>query len=286
MAIEKYAFDSGLAGRHLLVFGAIHGDEVCGPAAIRNVIADIESGALTIITGRVTFVPVANKKAFENRTRLIEADLNRVFQKTAAPDSHEAALANELCALADTADFLLDLHSSTAPGPINAFIDYPTKENTAFVQALGAEYEIFDWPAAYEAKGAELLSHTTERYMHEIGKSGTTFECGQHADPAAVPVGERTIRRALAHLGIVEPIDELLPQATRVIMQEVVLCENNDDVLLAPWKHLQKIPAGTCIARRQSGEEICVTVPSIIIFPYAAAEKGDEWFYLGTEKSA
>lgn len=284
MAIETYTFDSGKSGKKLLVFGSIHGDEVCGPSGIRAVLEDFKSGALIASSGSVTFVPICNAEAYSKGERCLDADLNRVFVKTEHPDTKEARLANELCTLVDEADVLLDLHSSSALGPVNAFIDYPTQENSAFVAALGAEFEILGWPNVYADSKTVLPSHTTEQYAHEAGKIGTTFECGQHQDPTSVHIAKRTILRALTYLHIIETELEPLPAAVRVTMTSVVVCEDDADALLGEWKHLQKVPEGTCIARRASGEEICVEVPSIVVFPFKNAVKGDEWFYLGQER--
>jgi predicted deacylase len=285
VAIETVNFDSKQSGTKLLVFGGIHGDEVCGPSGIRAVIADFESGILKAVSGSVTFVPVCNAEAYAKGERCLEADLNRVFENTDQQETKEAMLANELCRLVDQTDVLLDLHSSSALGPVNAFIDYPTPENKAFVASLGAEFEILGWPNVYANSETVLPSRTTEQYAHEAGKIGTTFECGQHQDPASVEIAKRTIVRALAYLRIIDSVNEPLSKATRVTMTKVYVCEDNADTLLGPWKHLEKIPAGTCIARRASGEEISVDVPSIIVFPFKNAVKGDEWFYLGVEES-
>ena len=285
MAIETFSFDSGKTGKKLLVFGAIHGDEVCGPLGIRTIIKEFESSSLQAVTGSVTFVPICNAEAYTKNERCLEADLNRVFTKTDRPETKEAVLANELCRLVDETDVLLDLHSSSALGPVNAFIDYPTPDNNAFVASLGAEFEILGWPNVYANSETVLPSHTTEQYAHDVGKIGTTFECGQHQDPASVEIAKRTVMRALKYLKIIDGKDEPIPKATRVTMTKVYLCEDDADTLLSEWKHLEKIPPGTRIARRASGEEISVEVPSIIVFPFKNAVKGDEWFYLGVEES-
>ena len=66
---------TGLAqGPRLLVLGAVHGNETCGPTAISRVIADCQAGRISIARGEVTFVPVANPRAYRQRTR--EGDRN------------------------------------------------------------------------------------------------------------------------------------------------------------------------------------------------------------------
>ena len=45
-------------GPKIIVMGAVHGNETCGPNAILRAIADCRSGRLPIRRGQVTFVPV------------------------------------------------------------------------------------------------------------------------------------------------------------------------------------------------------------------------------------
>ncbi len=282
MGIESRHFDSGVPGKRLLVFGAIHGDEVCGPAGIRRIVDELTSRTLVLRSGSVTLVPVANPDAYERGERQIEADLNRVFKKTDNPDSYEARLANELIQLADQSDVLLDLHSSSAPGPVNAFLDYPSADMEAFMLSLQPGTIIYDWPKVYEQR-PDLASFTTERYMHDRGASATTFECGQHQDATAPDVAYTTIRRALAHLGITngDSLSKEGSKTRKVWMREVVTFDQEGDAFLGSWKHLEHIPKGTAIAKRADGTVIEAGEGCVIIFPYPKAEPGDEWFYLG-----
>lgn len=156
--IEELTFSTETSGPALLVFGAIHGDETCGPAAIRKVQSEIESGAIQLLKGSLHLVPVCNPRASEEGKRYTEDNLNRIFRKTSTPVTYEAELANELCAYVDQADVLLDIHSSHAPSPVNLFIDYPTPENEALAAALGAEFAIYDWPKVYEQSSVSLDS--------------------------------------------------------------------------------------------------------------------------------
>src|SRR3982751_4691278 len=68
----------GLApGPRLLVTGAVHGNETCGTRAITQLLEEIDSGALSIERGTVTFVPVTNPLAYSLKQRMGERNLNR-----------------------------------------------------------------------------------------------------------------------------------------------------------------------------------------------------------------
>lgn len=287
MAIERFSFDSHAPGTNLLVFGAIHGDEHCGPVAIERIIQRIQNGKLQVTRGSVTFVPVCNPEAYSAKKRVLKENLNRVFRKTEHPESTEAELANELCPLVDACDALLDIHSSFVPAPSNVFVDYPTPENMNFAKSLSPDFIIFDWPLVYKNTPHAFDSWTTDRYAHEAGKIGILAECGKHDDPQALILAEQYILRTLSHFKLVDidqdgRISEARPCS--IYMTEIFKRESADDRFTKPWYHLEPVASGTTIAVRASGEKISVTQDSYIIFPKEYALPEGEWFYLGMEK--
>lgn len=284
--ISHYTFPGLTEGKTLIVLGAIHGDEVCGPTAIRRIMHEIDDGSIVLKSGALRCVPVSNPRAYEGGVRFAEDNLNRIFKKTAEATTYEAVLANELCELVDQADVLLDIHSSHAPAPTNLFVDYPTTENEALAAALGAEYTIYDWPKVYRESSVELDSWTTDRYAYEAGKTGILIEAGQHSDPRAETVAYEAILRTLVHVDMIEAHAELTPvqKATSVYMTDVFVKEHAGDAFTKSWSHLERLPKGTVVATRNSGEVIKMQEDGVIIFPKTYAEVGGEWFYLGVLK--
>lgn len=283
-SVESFLFEGPQQGLGLLVFGAIHGDELCGPVAIERVMENIRSGEIPLLQGSVRFVPVCNPIAYSEKKRVLKENLNRIFRKTETPKSEEAKLANELCPLVDACDVLLDIHSSFVPAPSNVFVDYPTPENLAFAKALSSEFLIFDWPKVYENNPFAFDSYTTDRYAHEAGKVGLLAECGMHDDPIAIERAERYILRTLAHFGLIEqnePTD--LSPSRSVYMTEIFRRESKDDLFAKEWHHLEAVPAGTKLATRATGEAIVAERDCFIIFPKEYALPGGEWFYVAVE---
>ena len=108
---------AGLApGPRLIVTGAVHGNETAGTRGIERVLGEIEAGAIEIVRGSVTFVPVCNPLAYAHGRRMGDRNLNRRLQPTATPQDNEDRIANVLCRWLAAHDVLLDLHSFRSPG--------------------------------------------------------------------------------------------------------------------------------------------------------------------------
>lgn len=277
-------FKTSISGFKLLIFGAIHGNEICGPCAMSRVIADLESGTLKLQRGGVTFVPVCNPRAYSEKVRYVEENLNRVFRPSSIPETYEQKIANDLCPLIDRYDILLDIHSTTAAGPPTVFIDFPTPENRAFAGALGASYALVGWPELYSRDGWGITSYDTLRYAHGVDKITALIECGQHDDPDACNFAESVIHRALAHFNLIEEEFLAVRDRKEIIMTKIFLKQHYGDHLLKPWRHLESIPTGSVIAQRQLGEKIIAQDGNIMIMPNDTAKVGEEWFYLGVLK--
>ena len=274
-----------LGGPKLIVLGAVHGNESCGPKAIELICEGIESGEKSIRRGAVTFVPISNPQAFEKEIRFVEEDLNRVFRKLKDPITYEGKIANALCALVDEADVLLDIHSTSAPGPTSVFIDFPTDANRALAGAVGAEYALLNWPELYDSNEF-FESFDTTRYAFDAGKDGIIVETGQHAEPEAAIRAYLMIMRLMRHLGIIEEAEaeERLPELRSIQMIRLERKDSDNDELTRQWQHLEKVQKDTSIARRADGVEIVAEVDCVMLLPKHHARAGQEWFYLGIEK--
>jgi uncharacterized protein len=98
-------------GPVVLVSGALHGDEINGTGAIRQLIQD---DTLRLTCGSVIFVPVMNVLAFDRHSRYLpdRRDLNRCF-----PGSENGSLAGRIAynlfqELVGRADYGVDLHTA------------------------------------------------------------------------------------------------------------------------------------------------------------------------------
>ena len=77
MTVKTVFYHSLAPGKTLAVMGGVHGNEVCGPAAITRLLSDLDSGVIVLQRGTLQVIPVANPRAYAQKTRFVERNLNR-----------------------------------------------------------------------------------------------------------------------------------------------------------------------------------------------------------------
>lgn len=278
--IETCRFEATQPGPALLFFGAIHGNEICGPQAIRCIIKEIQSGKVILQKGSATFVPVANPLAYVRRVRYVKENLNRRFRITKNPRSTEARFANILCRLVERCDVLLDLHSITANGKPFIYLDFPTANNRAFARALGPELAVLGWPELYKKLGSKHRSYETTTYAAGQGKDCLLIECGQHDDPASVTVATNAILNALRHYEIIKGKPERR-RFCRMKMTAGFFRHHKKDRFARNWKHLDHVKKGESLILNANGTTIKAPYDACIVMPKHNARTGEDWLYLG-----
>ena len=302
---QSIACDGQADGPHLIVLGAVHGNETCGTQAIRRIVGEIEAGALDIAAGRVTFVPVTNPLAYARHQRMGDRNLNRNLTPTATPGEFEDRIANWLCPLLERHDALLDLHSfHTAGAPFvmlgpedNAGALEPfarAEAETALAVRLGVHRFVDGWLDTYAAGVARRVAAgvstreadarygigTTE-YMRAHGGIALTLECGQHDDPAAPEVAYCAIRNALAHLGLSGEVPPApVEQREALRLYQVVDRLHAGDAFSRNWASFDPVRAGELIGTRRDGTQVAADCDGYVVFPNPGALAGQEWFYL------
>ena len=295
-------------GPRVIIMGATHGNEICGTEAIKRVMAEIDSGALQIVAGSVTFVPVVNPLAYAKNERNGDRNLNRNLFPKEDPQDFEDQVANWLCPLLARHDVLLDLHSFNAAhgepfvmvGPVNNDgelepFQHAEKER-ALARRLGVRRFVTGWMAAYgggvkrrtRGNAAELETvlrygvGTTE-YMRTTGGYALTLECGQHVDPRAPEVAYRAIMNTLAHLKLIDaPDPEPVPFDEMEALQMVVVHDKIDaaDQFSRAWASFDPVIEGEQIGVRADGTPVLAEFSGRILFPDAKAGANSEWYYM------
>lgn len=300
-AVETVGFTGLQPGPKLLVTGAVHGNEICGPQAIARVIEDCRSGRLAITRGHVTFVPVVNAKAWRQGTREGDRNLNRNLRERAIPSNNEDLVGNVLCGLLRAHDVLLDIHSfrssgepfvfvgpSNNDGPIEPFrLAEPERD---LARRLGPRLAMFGWLPTYASAAAARHGDPAEgigttEYLRSCGGYGVTLECGQHTDPQAPGVAYGAILRALSHLQLTdaEPPSITVERAVEIV--DVVLCHSAGDCLVREWRTGDPVKAGETIAMRENGSPLVAPADGFVIFPHANARPMEEMYYFGVARS-
>lgn len=313
-------FKSDQAGPRLIVLGAVHGNELCGPRAIERVLAELESQKLNLRRGSVSFVPITNQKAYEQRRREGDRNLNRNLGPSEHPQDFEDRIANALCPLLGEHDVLLDLHSFQSPGEPFAMIGPANNHGTLQPFALSAQEEalavrlgpkrlVEGWLETYaegvaarvkraeqsddpQTARARLLNTDprygvgTTEYMRSVGGMAITLECGQHDDPAGPEVGYRAIINTLAHLGMIDA-PPVAPRADIELLRLIHVTDrlNAGDSFVKPWASFDPVTAGEPIGHRHDGTVVTAQGDGFIVFPNTKAMPGNEWFYFARRSS-
>ena len=281
--IEKFVFDSGVKGVNLLVLGAVHGNEVAGPNALKQIIKEIENKKINILKGSLTLVPICNVEANKRDVRQIDENLNRVMKVHENPTTYEQKLANEICPLIENCDILLDLHSTHCIGdePF-AFCDYPDDNNLKLIDGLDVGFVLKGWPQIYDAQG-DIEDYSTERAAKNYKKSATTLECGYHKEEGAKDVAYDAIVNTMKAFGLID--GEVLQKKEKIsiLMKEYVV-KKKSGRLTKNYKHLDVISKGEKIAQYDDGEELFAVDDGYILLPNLEAEIGAEWYYWGVKE--
>jgi len=306
MQFKSIQYSGQQAGTRLIITGAVHGNETCGTQAILRVMQELDSGALLVRRGAVTFVPVTNPLAYAKGERAGERNLNRNLFPTPDPQDFEDHVANWLCPLLAQHDVLLDLHSFNAAsepfvmvgphnndGPLEPFKH--EEQERALARRLGVRRFVGGWLRTYGAGVQRRLNGSSElqtvlrygmgttEYMRSVGGYALTLECGQHNDPQAPEVAYRAILNTLAFLGLIDaPAPEpIAPENMEALSMVAVYDKHHaDDTFSRNWSSFDPVRQGEEIGRRADGTPVLAEFDGRILFPDSAAGANSEWYYL------
>ena len=305
LSFKSVSYQGLEAGGQLIVLGAMHGNETCGTRAIQRVMEEIDSGALEIAAGEVTFVPITNPLAYARGERAGERNLNRNLGPKDPPADFEDRIANRLCPLLARHDVLIDLHSTraaTAPfamlgprnnaGQLEPFTH--SERERSLAKRLGVRRFVEGWLSTYadgvarrvrEGKGSALNTDPrygvgTTEYMRSVGGYAITLECGQHEDASSPEVAYRAIRNALVFLGLAKgAAPDVADRYEALRLREVVDRAHAGDRFVREWSSFDRLAKGDVIATRNDGTVVTAPADGWMMFPDAKAEPGHEWFY-------
>jgi predicted deacylase len=288
--IDVATFKASSPGPRLLILGAVHGNEICGPAAISIAIAACEKGDIKLKRGQVTLIPVCNPQAYKEDKRFIDHNLNRNFGRKESPRVYEEKLMNEIAPHLENCDVLLDIHSYRAGGPAFAFRgpDRLKEREEAFAAALGISHVIYGWDDAYRACGVaieEERSVGTTEYARRRGAIALTLECGQHRDLQAVPVASRGIEGVLHFCDLVDGKGPSPTENLKRTRLKKMFFKEREGRFSQAWKHLQEVKQGELLAQMEDNSTITAPFDGRIVLPHEEAPIGQEWLYMGVDES-
>jgi succinylglutamate desuccinylase len=255
-----------LPGPTVAVFGGIHGNEKAGMLAISEILNTVQ-----IIAGTVYFV-FANPPAIEKDTRLINLNLNRLFDRKTEGSEYEVSRAHELMDILDTCDALLDLHS------YNSDIGEP------FVIAEANANEIIkEFDVEIVAEGFGDMGYGTDDYMFRNGKIGICLECGtSNKYQEFVPFAVTSVKQFLNYFGCTkEAVErEKVTKQKRVRAKRIIYKKTEDFKFSQNFLDFETLPTDKPFIVDGSHEEIA-SVGEIIMFPRAEVPVGGEVCIIG-----
>lgn len=156
MELTTRRFRGTTEGPHLLITGAVHGDEFEPMAAIRRLIDLFESGGdlVNTLTGQITFVPVVNEAAFLRGHRCADdgLDLARVCPGRADGSITERT-ARALSDLIESADYYIDLHTGGTEFALMPLAGYALHRDSAILDVQRRMAQAFNLPIVWGTAG-------------------------------------------------------------------------------------------------------------------------------------
>ncbi|MCA8999589.1 MAG: succinylglutamate desuccinylase/aspartoacylase family protein [Planctomycetaceae bacterium] len=198
-------------GPTVFVTAAVHGDEINGAGAIRELIMD---QSLALVKGSLILVPVVNVLGFERHSRYLpdRRDLNRSF-----PGSHKGSLASRMARIildeiVERSDYGIDLH--TAAVRRTNFPNVRGDLDNAGVKRLA---DVFGCEVTVNERGP---SGCLRRAACELGVPTFILEAGEvwKVESLVLEYALRGIKNVLIHLGMLS--GKIIEPPYRTVIQE------------------------------------------------------------------
>ena len=270
------SFDSGQPGLTVCISGGVHGDETCGVKAIEKLEKELLSKE-KLLSGRVLTL-IANQEAIKLKKRFVDFDLNRAFGNSSAI-GHESNLAKNIASHLQGIDYLLDLHSTSAPTkPFCAGI--LTKRHIEIFKMIGVEYYTYGWEIH---RGHSMLIDEVNR----LGGIGVIVECGKTDDLKTDEIAYKSVKNLLQKFKIFPISNYQFSVENHIIIkiEQIIKAQSNDFTFTRHFSNLYETKADEIIAY-DNKKSIHYKYPFLIVMPTVGSLKlGDEAFGIGIKNN-
>ena len=256
-------------GKNLAVISVVHGTEICGVAAIKNLLPNIN-----IIRGTVTFI-FANEKAIRDKKRFVDKDLNRLFVKSSQLSSeqkrsYEYQRARELKGILRKCNALLDIHSSATP------------KAKPFVICEPRSFKVARYlPFSIVSNGWDKIQHGgTDYFVNKNGGQGICVECGYNFDPSAIKKAKSAVLSFLKYFGAVNGRKLTVRKQKLFTVKKMYMTKQN----FKPAKHFKDfefVKEGSLIGF-DGGVPVKIKSDGGVVFVRGRTKPKEEAFLFGT----
>ncbi|CUI52385.1 succinylglutamate desuccinylase/aspartoacylase domain-containing protein [Achromobacter kerstersii] len=257
-------FDSGVPGRTLMVSALVHGNELCGAWALKDLLAagvKPRRGSLTLA--------FCNLDAFDrfdhanhDASRFVAEDMNRVWsaERLDNPTTPDRQRGAALRPFVERADWLLDLHSMHEPGaPL--LLTGVLPRNIALARRLKApQHVIVD---AGHKDGVRMRDFAQFGDPAREDACALLIECGFHGELAARDVARDMVARMLVESGVLDaadlPAGWLMPDPSVQRVLEVtnaVVAPSMDVQFAQGWTGLETLEAAGSVIGWADGQPL------------------------------
>jgi succinylglutamate desuccinylase len=263
--------DSGKPGPTVCIVGGVHGDETCGPSSIAALERRFLAGDRLLCGQLLTLL--ANEEAVRSKRRFVDFDLNRAFGNSNA-FGHESQLAPRLAPYLTGMNYVLDLHSTSAPTQ-PFFAGALTKRHLEMFKMTGLEVYTHGWEIH---RGYTMLIDEVNR----LDGVGAIVECGKTGDSQTDKVAYTTVLHFLQELEMLSPAkSQSLKSHIVVRIDQTVRARTENFFFTRNFKNLAPVDAGEVVAY-DDGKPITHPHAFVIAMPtQGKLQAGDEAFGVG-----
>jgi succinylglutamate desuccinylase len=269
---EIIEFTGKETGFTSMVIVGVHGNEVCGVEALKNILPNLK-----IEKGKVFFA-YGNPRAIKQNVRFTEVNLNRMFKLDSLlsdkdKQSYEYNRAQFLKKYLDQADALLDVHASFTPESRRFVICEPNAKEIVETLPFSLIVSGFD----------QVEPGGTDYYMNKKGGIGICVECGFLGDLSSTDIAEQSIMAFLQTRGHITGERHTTESQSYIRMYDLYLTQTNDFNLSKSFVDFEEIKSGQILGK-DGEKEVKAMKDSVILFARNTNEAGDEAFLLGEDK--
>jgi len=279
--IRQHSFSALQPGPHLVLLGAVHGNETSGTQGLNQLIDQFDQQILKLVKGQVSIIPICNPEAYARQQRFHERNLNRELYEKENPTAYEDFINPILCKLLKSADVLLDLHSYMSPGGPFVFLGTSSTAEIDYGRHLGIDQIVYGWTEAFGKTTQDPRKNMgTTEFARANGAIAATVETGQHDNVDGPTIAYRTAIAALSYFGMINS-PALVPQQQSFVQMQLTFYKEKAGVLAKTWQHYDSVSKGQVLASYNDGSLLEAPEDGCIILPKSHAVIGDEWFFFG-----